>query len=655
MRQFLRASLLALACLGVSQMVGADEPATPMLRPTVTPVLVPIDHAEPDPPTTVRLLTGEPSDEPRVGQSQLRLIEKESKKQADSKTPVNDTPPEGPWCFAEDDPAHGETEPGQPSREKVRVEPIAASGIVEVVPSEPNAPRPAVGRPGRPYDIQWILAILEDKEDTPVELAQASPAVPRVLPSPRAALSSDSTHDDLLDLVRPAPVREEPRETPRRPTPRIPRSHIDPIPEEPYYPSAPEQRRPSPPPKPAEEYFEGLVPESGEPCHLRNTRCGSGYGAVCVPLKPGPRRLLEPACLTCRDITFGGWVDQGVSAVANNPTDRYNGPVTFNDRCGEYQLNQLNFFVERQVCTDGCGWDFGGRIDFLFGTDARFAQADDGLESDWKQRERFYQAALPQFYLDVGFNDWTVRLGHFYKIMGYEQVAAPDNFFYSHSYAFQYGEPKTETGMLASRKLGGGLSLSGGFSRGSDQFDDTDGRNQLGFIGGIDWASPDGRRSVQFALSSGEQGPGNSTMIYSLVGQLQVTDRLSWVLEHNFGQSTGGNRQGVRVAEWYGLSQYVVYQLTETWDVGARIEWFCDVDGTVVHGLGQGNLATGPYIGSFYDLSLGLNWKPGPNLVFRPEVRWDWFHGDSVGGNRPYDAGHCDQQFLYGFDLIVKF
>ena len=41
-----------------------------------------------------------------------------------------------------------------------------------------------------------------------------------------------------------------------------------------------------------------------------------------------------------------------------------------------------------------------------------------------------------------------MKFGHFYSGFGYESVAAPENFFYSHSYMFQYGEPKTYTGFI---------------------------------------------------------------------------------------------------------------------------------------------------------------------------------------------------------------
>jgi len=381
--------------------------------------------------------------------------------------------------------------------------------------------------------------------------------------------------------------------------------------------------------------------------------CGTATCGACSGCRPW--RLFDTPGLRCRRIEIGGWIQQGITSSASNPADGYNGPVTFNDRDGEYQMNQFWLYVQRKADSGGCGWDVGGRIDFVYGTDARFTQAADGLEANWNQTQRFYQAALPQFYLDLAYNRWMLRAGHFYTIVGHEVVQAPDNFFYSHAYTMRYGEPFTHTGMLATYKLTDRLSLNAGLHRGWDQFDDTDGDDSLGFLGGAAWTSCDGRSSLAFALTSGEQGPGNNTVMYSIVGSRRLTGRLRYVIQHDWGQSTGGGRQQIGSAEWYGLNQYLLYKINPCWSAGLRFEWFRDDDGARVTGLGDGNLNTGPYVGSFYALSAGLNWRPRANLTFRPEVRWDWFDADTPGGLGPYDAGDRNRQFLVGCDLILTF
>ena len=348
--------------------------------------------------------------------------------------------------------------------------------------------------------------------------------------------------------------------------------------------------------------------------------------------------------------TPGGWIDQGITFLGARSADGYNGVVTFPDRDREYQMNQFDVFVERKVNVEGDGVDWGGRFDVLYGTDSRFVQAR-GLEPEWGQTEHFYQLALPQFYLDVAVDQWTIRLGHFYTTLGYESAPAPNNFFYTHSYTCQYGEPFTHTGALLSRKLGERLSISGGLHRGNDVFANNDDR--WSFLGGVAWTGPADRLSLACNVTSGAQDEGNQTTIYSLVGQLKLTERLTYVLQHDHGQSDGG---AAPAGAWYGLNQYWLLSLNDSWGLGTRFEWFRDRDGTRVTGLGVTNAVRGAsFAGDFYELSVGLNWKPSPKVVFRPEVRWDWYDPQAAGPQLPFAAGTQDHQFLAALDLLVSF
>ncbi len=160
-------------------------------------------------------------------------------------------------------------------------------------------------------------------------------------------------------------------------------------------------------------------------------------------------RLFASPSLQSRRIDFRGWLSQGYTWNPDEPADRFNGPVTFNDRADEYQLNQLYLIGERVTNTECRDADFGGRVDLLYGTDHRFAVAR-GLEDRWNEGQRFYGLAMPQLYGDLAVGKWLGRVGHFYAPLGYETVMAPDNFFYSHSYSHQYGEPFTFTGAMVS-------------------------------------------------------------------------------------------------------------------------------------------------------------------------------------------------------------
>ena len=57
------------------------------------------------------------------------------------------------------------------------------------------------------------------------------------------------------------------------------------------------------------------------------------------------------------------------------------------------------------------------------------------------------------------------------------------------------------------------------------------------------------------------------------------------------------------------------------------------LSGSTIRGLPSHRTAAGqhaaavPFPGSFYETSLGLNYKPNANLTIRPELRYDWYDG----------------------------
>ncbi|MBN2021217.1 MAG: outer membrane beta-barrel protein [Pirellulales bacterium] len=416
----------------------------------------------------------------------------------------------------------------------------------------------------------------------------------------------------------------------------------------------------------------GFAPSPQQPTGLR---------AASFMTNAAPTTCLDSSCAAqdvgcvpgcgrhrCCGFKVGGWLEGGISAAANSPVDRYNGVVTFNDRDGEAQMNQMWLFLDREANTGGYGWAWGGRVDFFYGTDARFTQAVDGLEANWDQQERFYQCALPQFYFDVALNNLTIRTGHFFTPLGYEVVPATGNFFYSHSYTHQYAEPFTHTGIVGIYKFSDQWKLTTGVHRGIDQFDDTDGRNSLNWLGHLAWTSRDERLGLALGINASEQNStpplaglgasGNydaNVFDYALVGTVKLTDRLTWIVQHDWFQRTYLNYGGHNVAiDGYGLNQYWLYTISDRWSAGMRLEWFRDHDGVLVRGLGRGNAAAGGgFAGNFYEITLGLNWKPSSRVLVRPEIRWDWFDASRAGVPQPYDAGDSNDQFMFGCDFIL--
>ena len=155
-------------------------------------------------------------------------------------------------------------------------------------------------------------------------------------------------------------------------------------------------------------------------------------------------------------------------------------------------------------------------------------------------------------------------------------------------------------------------------------------------------------------MTAGEQGPGNTTIMYDLVFVSQAHEHLEYVCQYVVGSSTGGSNPLFMPGSWYGIANYLTYEFSPRWSGGVRLEWFRDDDGTRVSGRGVNNNNVGQFDGDFFEVTLGVNWTPWDNFRVRPEVRWDWFDGTNISGNGPYDGlGDQDFQFMAGVDFIL--
>lgn len=350
------------------------------------------------------------------------------------------------------------------------------------------------------------------------------------------------------------------------------------------------------------------------------------------------KKFNDAPILTSNGIELGGWLEVGVTGNPHDPDDGTNGPITFNNDANEIEMNEFYGFVERAAPTDG-GWSIGFRADVLYGTDARFSPTTN-LDDELIGADD-YKLVFPQTYAEIFMpvgNGLTAKVGHFYTIIGYEVVTGPDNFFFSHAYTMQYAEPFTHTGMLLSYSMNDNWSLTGGVVTGWDTFF----QEPANFLGGLSYASDDGRTSVALSLVTGEvddTDKHNRTM-YSVVVAHDFSDRLHYVLQHDFGIEERSTTTPVNT-KWYGLNQYLTYDVNDVIGAGLRFEWFRDEAGTRVTGLDD----------HFFAITAGVNYAITPWVKFRPEIRYDWTTEDS----NPFDDGTQDDQFLFSADLIVTF
>ena len=327
---------------------------------------------------------------------------------------------------------------------------------------------------------------------------------------------------------------------------------------------------------------------------------------------------------------FGGWASLGY-------TSRSTG--MFNDQPSRINNHQSWFWVEKAA--DGSeGLDYGFRFDGMYGTDAGDTQAFGNRPGNWDYENGFdrgsgYGFAIPQLYAELAYKDFSVIGGHFYTLLGYEVVTAPDNFFFSHAYTMYNSEAFTHTGVLGSYSGIEGLDIYAGWTAGWDTgFDQFDGGSS--FLGGFSY-SPIDEVSATYITTAGNLGWIGKGYTHSIVIDTTPLEDigLNYVLQSDYVSVTDYST--------IGINQYLMYFPWEEVGVGGRFEWW------KAQYAGVGGA-------SYYQATIGTHLKPLPNIIIRPELRWQW--SPAAAGNPERNVAGLpvyDSDVIVGLDFIVTF
>jgi hypothetical protein len=348
----------------------------------------------------------------------------------------------------------------------------------------------------------------------------------------------------------------------------------------------------------------------------------------------------------CGGLKIGFWSQIGYHTAGVNGI----GTGMMNNYPDRVQLHQQWLYLERAVDTGGDGFDWGYRLDYVYGTDGPDTQAFGGQLNEWDfgwNNGVAYGHAIPQAYLEFGYNNWKAKVGHFYTIEGYEVVPATGNFFYSHSFEFYLSEPFTHTGILLEYAMADDITLLGGWTAGWDTgFTRNGGSN---FLGGIQLQLTE-RLAFSYMTSWGDAGfddavgnPGSDQNGYfhTLLFTFDISDRWTYVLQSNYSDNDlllGSPRDILT------LNNYLFYNVSERLAYGGRLEWYRDPR------VGIGG-ASDEIVG----LTIGLNYRPAANVVIRPELRWQDFHVDNQAGALFGSAGPLRDTFLFGIDTVITY
>lgn len=322
-----------------------------------------------------------------------------------------------------------------------------------------------------------------------------------------------------------------------------------------------------------------------------------------------------------------------------------NGPFINQQEWGQFNAEQQYLYIEK-VADGKKGIDWGFRFDTLYGVDGNDAQAFGNVNpGHYDYLNGFdhgaFEWAFPQAYGEVAMGDLSVKLGHFYTLVGYEVVPTTGNFFYSKQLNFWNSEPFTHTGALATYKANDKLNVMAGWVLGWDtgfyQYNQGN-----AFLGGLTYQI-DPKTTFVYSMVGGNLGWRGQGAVNSFVLSRHWTEKFDTVhqfdvLATNLAGADFADPASFTPQNSTGFINYAFYHLTPKIMGGVRYEWY-KADGI-----------------SYNTFTYGLNFKPTSNLIIRPEVRTMWSPGNQniYTGVHGY-SGTLFNQTVFGIDAIVTF
>lgn len=340
----------------------------------------------------------------------------------------------------------------------------------------------------------------------------------------------------------------------------------------------------------------------------------AAFAADVDAAKTAPEPAPLPAWIDA--VTITGHVEGGITPDLSSPPDHLNWGHLFTDRSDAPLLNQAILTIQRPLDPKATGFDFGFKLQGMFGSDARYTHFLGELDYAIHSRhqldvvEAHALAHLP--ILTEGGID--LKIGQFVTLEGAEVISAIDNPLYSHSYIFNFGIPFKHTGVLATLHATPWLDVIAGVTSGVNTSLGWPGDNNSSpsFHGGLNLTLLDGALTVIATTHIGPENPKqndplligwpfgavggtsfscacdpNSALRYlnDVTVTWKATENLTFITDINYIRDDGWNLDALGRAhgvEAFGAAQYAIYKLSDWLKFAARLEVWRDRNGFFV-------------------------------------------------------------------------
>ncbi len=211
----------------------------------------------------------------------------------------------------------------------------------------------------------------------------------------------------------------------------------------------------------------------GEP-----TEAAAAADEAAAPNEKDPTKLLMNTLgLEESKVKVYGWLQNSYTFNTNGtPKNGQNFGVNPNSQANRWMGNQYYLIFEKPL-QQGDKVNFGFRVDNLFGNDWQFNHSH-GFADTVAPLNHFNGYDLAQAYAEVHLppviskGGTDIKGGRFYTILGYEVVPATGRPLLSVPYMFNYGQPFTHVGALATTHVTDRINLYNGTVNGWDRWFD---------------------------------------------------------------------------------------------------------------------------------------------------------------------------------------
>lgn len=364
------------------------------------------------------------------------------------------------------------------------------------------------------------------------------------------------------------------------------------------------------------------------------------------------------------------------------------------------QFNALQLMISRDIKTNilpritplpgPMPWEYswGMRAELMYGRNGLPAGMQ-GFDANWgvnrtpagtvpgstRQNYLAMPQVFAQFYAPWG-HGMALTVGRFGAGVGYEippAIRQAPNFFYSHTFMFVAQPDQVAGALLSAHLMEGPYGLLGGevgVVNGRQNWrDNNDSRSVLG---ALRWRSSDMNTWIDYSFMVGNEQNDPSTTPqmpiarlisprgqrrehHSLVAQFKPGTALRAAVEYGWGRQKGDGQAdtidiltgpGFTGAQYSGISGLLAYRVAHDLELGLRGETFRDPKGFAL-------FPTTAVPGNFNAVTLGARYNFHKNVLFRPEVRYDWQTRNS--GVQAYGSGTASRQTTVSADLVLYY